>query len=82
MVLVQVARALAGIDPARARALLGEAERIARTITDHSYRTMVLVQIVQALAGTHPAEAEHLARTITDPFNQSLAFAYIARAIS
>ncbi|AWS47891.1 serine/threonine protein kinase [Streptosporangium sp. 'caverna'] len=74
----EIAEVVARHDRDRARALLAEAERIARTITWQGE----LCCIAEVLAGLDPAEAERIARSITDPGSQARALREIAKAMA
>ncbi|WP_171064559.1 coiled-coil domain-containing protein [Actinomadura soli] len=71
----------------RARQLLADTERLAQTITTpavgnpHGFRAWALREIVTALSGLDPAEAERVARTIPDPLYQAKAFTDVAGAL-
>jgi hypothetical protein len=67
----------------------GEAESVARTITDPEFRTLGLTTVARAIAGRDPGkadmllvEAERLADTISDPRGRADAFLAIARSVS
>jgi serine/threonine protein kinase len=82
-VLRETAAALVRIDLSQARAVLAEAERIARSITSSPYnRARALRKIAGVLAEIDPAQAEDLARSITDPYNQARALSKIAEALA
>ena len=53
-------------DPDRAARLIADAERIAQTITDESWKHEPLVHVAGALAATDPDRAEHIAQSIPD----------------
>ena len=81
-VLVMVADAVAGTDPARAARLTDDAERLAQLIPDPAEKEAALAVVVHGLAAADPGRAERLARTITDPGCRAPALAAVAAAVS
>ena len=81
-VLVMVADAVAGTDPARAARLTDDAERLAQLIPDPAEKEAALPAVVQGLAVADPGRAERLARTITDPSCRAPALAAVAAAVA
>ncbi|WP_326825834.1 hypothetical protein [Streptosporangium sp. NBC_01756] len=74
----EIAKVVARHDRDHARDLLTEAERIARTLTWQKE----LRCIAEVMAGFNPAEAERIARSITDPGSQARALREIAKAMA
>ena len=77
------------IDRLRAIDLLGDAEHIARSITDDWSRALALADVAAALAATDPdraarltADAERVARSITSDWPGARALASIATALA
>jgi hypothetical protein len=81
-VLVMVADAVTGTDPARAARLTDDAERLAQGIPDPAEKEAALAAVVQGLAAADPGRAERLARTITDPSRRAPALAAVAAAVA
>jgi hypothetical protein len=81
-VLVMVADAVAGTDPARAARLTDDAERLAQAIPDPAEKEAALAAVVQGLAVADVGRAERLARTITDPGCRAPALAAVAAAVA
>ena len=70
------------IDRLRAIDLLGDAERVAQSITDTAARAPALATIATALAATDPDRAERVAQSITDKEMRAPALATIATALA
>ena len=81
-VLVMVADAVAGTDPARAARLTDDAERLAQGMPDTAEKGVALAAVVQGLAAADPGRAERLARTIADPGCRAPALAAVAAAVT
>jgi truncated hemoglobin YjbI len=71
---------------ARATRILGDAERIAQSITDEFSKAEALAEVVRALAATDPDRAERIAQSIsqsiTSEFSKGEALAHVARALA
>jgi hypothetical protein len=80
--LAEAARAWAELDPAKARGLAAEAERVARTTTNTptGMKMLALVEVARAWAAVDPAEAERVAGTITHAGMKVRALVEVARA--
>jgi hypothetical protein len=79
--------AQAGSGPARndlnrASRLFTDAERIARSITDESWKASALRDVAQALAAIDPDRAERIARSITDENLKVSALGDVAQALA
>ena len=88
-VLVMVADAVAGTDPARAARLTDDAERLAQLIPDPAEKEAALPAVVQGLAVADPdrnarlsADAERLAQAIPGASLRAPALAAVARAMA
>ena len=76
-------------DRARATRILGDAERIAQSITFESWKVPALVRVAGAVAATDPdraarlsADAERIAQSITDKDRKERALAAVAGAVA
>jgi hypothetical protein len=81
-----IAKTVAGRDPAEARRLLADAERAASRITEANAlgrnQGPALREIVKVMAGLDPVAAEEVTRRIRDPASRAAALAWIASAVA
>jgi hypothetical protein len=80
--LIDLARALAPIDPDHAARLITDAARIAQPMTNEHSKDMVLADMAETLAGTDPDRAERIAQTITDDRKKAEALGRTAVALA
>ena len=66
----------------RAARLIGDAERIAQSITNKYWKASALAEVAAALAATDPDRAERIARSITDKSEKATALAEVAAALA
>ena len=66
----------------RAARLIGDAERIAQSITNKYWKASALAEVATALAATDPDRAEHIARSITSESSKATALAEVATALA
>ena len=66
----------------RAARLIGDAERIAQSITNKYWKASALAEVATALATTDPDRAEHIARSITSESSKATALAEVATALA
>ena len=66
----------------RAARLIGDAERIAQSITNKYWRASALAAIAAAVAATDPDRAEHIAQSITSESSKAAALAEVAAALA
>ncbi|MGZ6855250.1 MAG: toll/interleukin-1 receptor domain-containing protein, partial [Mycobacteriaceae bacterium] len=82
-VLADVAKALAATDRVRAAQLFGDAERIARSITDKYDKASALAAVAEALAATDPDRAERIAQSIAGgKLDNAMELADVAEALA
>jgi len=66
----------------RAARLIGDAERIAQSITNKYWKASALAEVATALAATDPDRAERIARSITSESSKATALAEVAAALA
>ncbi len=66
----------------RAARLIGDAERIAQSITNKYWKASALAEVATALAAIDPDRAEHIARSITSESSKATALAEVAAALA
>jgi hypothetical protein len=69
-------------DPARVARLLGDAERIASSLTDRSAKASALRDVAAAMAATDPDRAERIANSLTGKSAKAMALIGVARALA
>src|SRR6266542_2312513 len=69
-------------DRARVTRLIGDAERIAQSITSERSKALALAEVAGALAATDPDRAERIAQSITSWHSKELALTEFANALA